>query len=63
MRLVAAMLFSAFAAPECYHCGKIPRHEFPKEARIKLGLASAAVIATAIGLLICAIVLASPTRK
>jgi hypothetical protein len=56
------MIASAFAAPECYHCGKIPMNEFSVEARIKLRLTSAAVIAVAIALLICGLMLPVPHR-
>jgi len=46
------MVFSAFAAPECYRCGKIPMVEFSQSARLKLRLASAAVIGIAVALAI-----------
>jgi len=60
--LIPAMLFSAFAAPECYHCGKIARNEFSLEARLKLAAGAALTIAIALALLAGGIMLGLPHK-
>ena len=60
--LIPAMLFSAFAAPECFYCGKIPRNEFSQEARIKLQLGATPTIAIALALAICGLLLYIPHK-
>jgi predicted RNA-binding Zn-ribbon protein involved in translation (DUF1610 family) len=49
---VGALLGSAFGSFECANCGKIPRKEFPPEARRKMVLSSVLMVVGAIALLI-----------
>ena len=55
--LVGVLLGSAFGGFECESCGKIPRKEFPPEARQKMMLSSVLMVAGAIGLCIVVVVL------
>jgi len=55
--LVGSLIYSAFGAFECPSCGKIPRKEFPPEARRKMVLSSVLMVVGAIVLLIVVLLL------
>ena len=55
--LVGSLAYSAFGSFECPSCGKIPRKEFPPEARRKMMLGSVLMVVGAIVLLIVVILI------
>lgn len=55
--LVGVLLGSAFGGFECENCGKIPRKEFPPEARQKMMLSSVLMIVGAIALFIVVVII------
>jgi hypothetical protein len=55
--LAGALLGSAFGGFECENCGKIPRKEFPPEARQKMMLSSVLMIVGAIALFVVVVII------